>query len=279
MRITISHATTYRYATPPAGVTQILRLTPRNSDGQYIVSWIIDVSRDCQLNRHEDAFGNIAHTFTAEGPFDTLTVSVEGLVETQDLHGVMSGTVERFPVGLYLRETPLTTPDAAIIDFTQSSRARVCAGAPVLDVLHQLVRDLHKEMTFDTDPTHPATTASEAFAIKRGVCQDLTHIYISSARHLGIPARYVSGYFHRNDGVINQDAGHAWAEAYVDDLGWVAFDPTNGISATDAHVRVAIGLDYLGAAPVRGTRNGGTGEQLDVSIVVAQLQQQQQAQQ
>ena len=98
---------------------------------------------------------------------------------------------------------------------------------------------------------------------KRGVCQDITHIFIASARQLGIPARYVSGYFHRADGVNEQQAGHAWAEAFVEHLGWVGFDPTNGIGTTDAHLRVAVGLDYLGAAPVRGTRFGGDGESLE----------------
>src|SRR5262249_60583923 len=93
-----------------------------------------------------------------------------------------------------------------------------------------------------------------AFALKRGVCQDLTHIFIAAARAIGFPARYVSGYLHRADGVVHQEAGHAWAEAHVSGLGWVAFDPANGICATDAHIRVAAGLDYLGAAPVRGTR-------------------------
>ena len=119
---------------------------------------------------------------------------------------------------------------------------------------------------FDTDPTHATTTAAEAFALKRGVCQDLTHIFIAAARSLGDPARYVGGYFRRDDGVTEQDAGHAWAEAFVPDLGWVAFDPANGICATDAHMRVAVGLDYLGAAPVRGTRYGGAGETLAVGV-------------
>ena len=115
-------------------------------------------------------------------------------------------------------------------------------------------------MAFDTNPTGTTTTAAQAFALKRGVCQDLSHIFIAAARSLGVPARYIGGHFHRGDGVIEQEAGHAWAEAFVPDLGWVAFDPTNGISATDAHVRVAVGLDYLGAAPVRGSRQGGGAE-------------------
>ena len=80
MRIRISHITTYRYDASPRNVAQILRLTPRNHDGQYVVSWMIDVSQDARLHRHDDAFGNLAHSFTLEGPFDALTVAVEGVV-------------------------------------------------------------------------------------------------------------------------------------------------------------------------------------------------------
>jgi len=268
MRIRISHATTYRYDTPPTGVTQLLRLTPRNHEGQYVVSWRVDLSEDCLLHQHEDAFGNISHSFTAEGPFNELSVAVEGEVDTHDTHSVVRGAVERFPPGLFLRETALTQPDAAIIDFAETTRTG--AGSDPLALLHKLMTELNREITFDTDPTHPATTAAEAFALRRGVCQDLTHIFIAAARQLGIPARYIGGHFYRVDGVTAQDAGHAWAEAYVEHLGWVGFDPTNGIGITEAHVRVAMGLDYLGAAPVRGTRFGGSGETLKVAVHVDQ---------
>jgi transglutaminase-like putative cysteine protease len=93
---------------------------------------------------------------------------------------------------------------------------------------------------------------------------------IAAARHLGVPARYVGGYLFREDGVSKQEAGHAWAEALVDQLGWVGFDPANNMSPTDAYVRMAAGLDYLGAAPVRGTRYGGAGETLSVRVTVSQ---------
>jgi transglutaminase-like putative cysteine protease len=272
MRIRIVHDTVYRYEIPAASVIQTLRLTPRNYDGQYVESWRIEVSADCRLAAHEDAFGNLAHTFTADGPFDELTVHVAGEVDTIDMHGVVSGAIERFPPTLFLRETPLTRLDPAIADFARQAKAS--SGQDTLPLLHALMARLHREMTFDTDPTHAATTASEAFALKRGVCQDLTHIFIAAARSLGVPARYVSGYFHRADGVSEQDAGHAWAEAHVPDLGWVAFDPTNKISATDAHLRVAIGLDYLSAAPVRGARSGGGSEALQVRVHVDQAMRQ-----
>ena len=91
MRIRISHATSYHYETPPKSVTQVLRLTPRNHDGQYVINWRVEVSQDCQLHQHEGAFGNISHVFNAEGPFDELSVTVAGEVDTQDTHGVVNG--------------------------------------------------------------------------------------------------------------------------------------------------------------------------------------------
>jgi transglutaminase-like putative cysteine protease len=274
MRIRISHATTYRYDAPPTGVTQLLRLTPRNYDGQYVANWRIELSQDCRLHQHEDAFGNITHSFTADGPFDALRIAVEGEIDTIDTNGTVSGTVERFPPSLFLRETALTEPSETIKEFAAATQA---AGGTELDFLHRLLAAVHDEMIFDANPTQATTTAAEAFALKRGVCQDLTHVFISAARAAGIPARYIGGHFYRADGVTAQDAGHAWAEAHVDGLGWVGFDPANGISPTDAHVRVAAGLDYLGAAPVRGTRYGGFGESMQVDVLVDQAQRQTQS--
>lgn len=268
MRIRVAHTTSYQYDEPARAVIQTLRLTPRNHDGQYVVAWRIDVSENCELDQHEDAFGNISHVFTVEGPLSELRLTVEGEVETQDTAGVVRGAVERFPPSLYLRETPLTRIDPAISDFARAVRAE--AGHDELAIMHGLVRRLHEDMTFDTGPTGTTTTAPEAFALKRGVCQDVSHIFIAAARSLGVPARYVGGHFHRADGASDQEAGHAWAEAHIPKLGWVAFDPTNGISATDAHVRVAVGLDYLGAAPVRGTRQGGGNESMQVAVLVRQ---------
>lgn len=267
MRLYVNHETVYRYDTPAKSAIQLLRLTPRNHDGQFVVRWRIDVSEDCRLNPHEDAFGNLTHAFTVEGPLTELRIGVIGEVETQDTAGVVRGTLERFPPSLFLRETSLTKADPSIVEFAED--ATRTADTP-LGRLHALQSRIYETFTFDPDPTHPATSAAEAFALKRGVCQDYAHVFVAAARHLRIPARYVGGYFLRADGENMQEAGHAWAEAHVPDLGWVAFDPANGICATEAHVRVAIGLDYLGAAPIRGTRFGGTGETLAVTVHVDQ---------
>lgn len=274
MRLRIAHATTYHYQPAASGVIQILRMTPGSHDGQYVANWQIDVSSDSRLDMHLDAFGNITHVLTL-GPVEELVIRVEGLIETHNTGGVLKGTDERFPPSLFLRTTDLTLVNPEMAAFARNLRDE--SESDSLGFLHGLLVQLNEHMTFDTSPTHTATTAEEAFALRRGVCQDYAHIFIACARSAGIPARFVSGHFLRADGKVDQEAGHAWAEAYVPDLGWVGFDAANGICTTDAHARVAIGLDYLGAAPVRGTRYGGGRETLEVAVRVDQAGRQSQS--
>jgi transglutaminase-like putative cysteine protease len=266
VRLRIAHSSVYRYDPPTAGVIQVLRLTPRNHDGQYVQRWHIDVVPDARLAAHEDAFGNITHVFTADGPLEELRVEVDGEVETQSADGVVRGTVERFPPSLFLRDTALTQADTAICDFAQKIRA--AGGGGVLAELHGLLDGLFEDFAGDAATSPAPANAAEAFARKRGASKDLAHIFIGSAHTLGIPARFVRGYFRKPN--AEADTGHAWAEAYVPDLGWVGFDPSNGCCPTDGHVRVAIGLDSLGAAAVRGTRLGVGAETLAVAVKVDQ---------
>ncbi len=184
---------------------------------------------------------------------------------------------------MFLRETPLTAADPAIRSFAAEVAAG-SSGSP-LGFFHALTLAINERLRFDTEATDTGTSAIEAFAEGHGVCQDFAHVFIAAARYLGYPARYVGGYlFQQPEGqsqsmggmsqsqslaTVRQNAGHAWAEALVPNLGWVGFDPANAISPTDAYVRVAVGLDYLGAAPVRGTRYGGSGESLSVNVLVS----------
>jgi transglutaminase-like putative cysteine protease len=274
MRIQIHHQTNYTYDRPAQSVIQVLRLTPKDHDGQYIRRWRIDVDHGGLLRAREDAFGNAIHILSAAGEFSALSLSVEGEVETQDTSGIVRGAVERFPPELFLRETALTRADPAIADF---ARGIVGKTTNTLDILHKLLSALHGRMQFDVAATDSGTTAIAAFAQGRGVCQDLAHVFIAAARTLGIPARYVGGHLLREDGAIRQSAGHAWAEGWVDGLGWAGFDPANGISPTEAYIRVAAGLDYLGAAPIRGAQAGGSAEKMQVTVTVDHAGQQQQS--
>ena len=268
MRIRVDHQTAYRYQSPAKTVLQVLRLTPRSHEGQNVVRWRVsaDANVEVQLRRGEDALGNITQTAFIQGPVSELVLQVEGEIETWDTQGVVIGAAERFPPEAYLRETSLTVPSPELAAFA----ADVTSGAgDTVARLHRLMMGIQSEIAFDTQQTQTSTTAGEAFALKRGVCQDISHIFIAAARRLGIPARYVSGHLAPDGEAIEQGAAHAWAEAYVPDLGWVGFDATNGICPTTSYVRVAIGLDYLGAAPVRGARTGGGAETMDVKLRIS----------
>src|SRR6202049_3775282 len=268
MRLRIAHSTSYRYEPPATGVIQVLRMTPGSHDGQYVAEWQIDVSTDSRLDVHQDAFGNVTHVLTY-GPISDLTIAVEGLIETHDTGGVLRGTDERFPPSLFLRATPLTEVNPAMATFSRELRSE--SEADALGFLHALMLQINDHMTFDEDPTNSGTSAVEPFPLKSGASQDYAHVFMACARSAGVPARFIAGHFLRSDGEVHQQAGHAWAEDFVPDLGWVGFDPANAICTTDAHARVAIGLDYLGAAPVRGTRYGGGTETLTVAVRVEQV--------
>ncbi|WP_407521022.1 transglutaminase family protein [Methylobacterium oryzisoli] len=276
MRIRVVHETAYQYESPARGLIQMLRLTPRDHDGQHVRSWRIEPTVDGRLARREDGFGNVVHVFSADGPEEALVVRVTGEVETSDTHGVVRGAVERLPDPFYLRESRFAVADEAIRSFADEVTGGTAAD--VLERLHRLVDAIHREVHFSPGgPTDAHSTAAQAFALREGVGQDLAHIFIAAARHVEIPVRYVSGYFYR-EGASAQEAGHAWVEGLVPDLGWVGFDPCFGISATAAHLRVAVGLDYLDAAPVRGSRIGGGTETMRVRVTVDDVRAQAQAQ-
>lgn len=267
MRLTIRHDTLYRYERPASSVIQQLRLTPRGYEGLFIRKWRVEIDADCRLDRSEDAFGNILHTFTADGPVDELRITVEGDVETAEAHGVLKGTLERFPFTFWQRETALTHACPEIVEFAHDIASG--EGGDRLETLHALNTAIFNQMRFAVGDTDTKTTACDAFRAKSGVCQDFAHVFLAAVRSLGIPARYIGGYLLRTD-VNEQEAGHAWAEAYVDGVGWIGFDPAHSLSTTERYVRVANGLDYLDAAPIRGARIGGSGESMSVSIHVSQ---------
>jgi transglutaminase-like putative cysteine protease len=270
MHIKVHHRTTYSYQSPAAGVVQALRLTPADHEGQHIAEWRIDVDVDGAYRESRDAFGNCVTMFYAERPANSVTVTVTGLAMTSDTNGVIRAR-EPLPPQVFLRTTALTAPEPPVRALAEQFRT----FAP-LDALHGLCAAIYSDLRFDVDATDATTTAAEALAAGHGVCQDFAHVFIAAARLLGVPARYVSGHLARAEH-MQQDAAHAWGEALVPELGWVAFDPANGVCATDAYVRVAVGLDYLDAAPIRGARRGGGLEQLSVAVHAGAAQKQSQS--
>ncbi|AMJ60457.1 transglutaminase family protein [Bosea sp. PAMC 26642] len=263
MRIRISHSINYAYAEPARHITQILRLTPLDHDGQHVMGWRIEPTVDGRLRAGQDAYGNVVHTFSAEGPISSLAIEVGGLIETTDLAGVVRGGIERVPPEVFHRDTLLTTHDEALREFAHSITKD--AGSP-LARMHVLMDTLHEEMTCLEAGPRIGIGAAAAFAAREGIAQDLAHVFMTCARQLGVPARYVSGYVAQSDELPIANGAHAWAEVYLDDYGWIGFDCANGLCPIDTHVRIAAGLDFADAAPVRGARKGGNGENLSVRV-------------
>ncbi len=270
MRIAITHATTYR-TEGAARAIQALRLTPPSGRSQTVVSWQVRVPGSGVPLRYTDAIGNLVELAASKGPVTDVRIVAEGVVDTIDTAGVVGHGHEAMVADVCLRRTSLTEADDGIRRF-----AETCRRDDTLSTLHAILDGLHELAAYDTSATTSVTTAVAAFADRRGVCQDHAHIFIAAARSLGLPARYVTGYLLTDGG--ESVAHHAWAEALTAELGWVGFDAANGQCPTERYVRLAIGLDALEAAPIRGIRLGGAAESLHVGVSVQESQSQSQAQ-
>jgi transglutaminase-like putative cysteine protease len=267
MRIHIRHQTHYDYDREVAFSSQLLRLTPLDHVGQRVLGWRVTASGDRALARSDDGYGNVIHMAATSGAHAGTSAIAEGEVETTDTNGVVRGALERLAPMYFLRDTPATKVDDALAALA-AEMARI---EDELERMHALMLAIRERVDYELGVTAVETTAAEALAHGRGVCQDHTHIFLAAARASGVPGRYVSGYLVPLSGQATSDASHAWAEAHIPDLGWVGFDVANGICPTEAYVRVAIGLDALEAAPVRGMRRGHADESMRVAVDVRHI--------
>lgn len=267
MRLNISHTTTYRYEHPVNYGLQQLRLTPKSRDFQEIVSWDIAVEGGTRQLEFEDQHMNHVTLIALSDEPHTVQITCTGEVDTKDTSGVIGRHGGFAPLWYFTRSTDLTR---AGNNTRKLAKGLTTDIADPIDRLHALSTRVFEAVAYETGKTHIATTAEDALMAGHGVCQDHAHIFIAAARSMGVPARYVSGYLMMNDRV-DQDASHAWAEAFVQGIGWIGFDVSNQISPDERYVRVATGLDYSEAAPVSGLRIGKQGEEeLEVSIQVQQ---------
>ncbi|WP_119256921.1 transglutaminase family protein [Shinella zoogloeoides] len=271
MRLKISHTTEYRYDDPVQYSLQRLRLTPKSQPGQIVREWKTTVDGAHVEAGYTDHFGNHVDLVSTNAEQVMIRIVAEGEVETEDRAGVFGPHQGFVPLWLYLRETPLTRPGKLIRDL-----ARASSGENELARMHDLMAMLHEAVAYRPGETAPDTTAEQALEKKQGVCQDHAHIFLSAARHLGLPARYVSGYLLMDE--PDQTASHAWAEVHLPGLGWVGFDAANKVCPDARYVRLSTGLDYKDAAPVSGMVLGKAAETMDVSITVAPVASQSQSQ-
>jgi transglutaminase-like putative cysteine protease len=271
MLLKIAHHTHYRYDTPQRRITQSLRLTPSDSEGQISRSWTISAEGGQLGAGFTDGAGDWITTLTLARPVMEMTLRVEGEVETRDMSGVLRGHRETINPCVYLRDTALTGPDAALRDLA----AALAEGKPPgsLELAHALSDGTREAIDYQPGTTDHGFSAAEALAQGTGVCQDHTHVLMTLARLNGLPARYVIGYLFSDASGESHEASHAWAELHVQDLGWVGFDASNAVCPDERYLRIGSGLDAHDAAPIKGTVVGAGQEHLDVSLSVSQVQQ------
>lgn len=271
MRLAIRHTTRYRFAHPVVHAIQRLRLTPKSTQGQEIIAWDMQFDNAEKQLDYEDQHRNLTTLISMHSGAEEVTVTCSGIVDTDDFAGIIGRHAGHLPLWSFLGQTPLTKPGAGMRGLLRDVRKD---GRDTLETLHALSARIIEKVAYRTGVTGVDTMAEDALAQGQGVCQDHAHLFIGISRALGIPARYVSGYLMMDDRV-EQEATHAWAEAHVENLGWVGFDVSNGISPDQRYVRVATGRDYRDAAPVTGISIGSTSAELSVAVAVEQTQAQQ----
>lgn len=266
MQLKIRHQTRYHFGKPVPYGLQRIRLIPKENASQKILHWNTAIEGGQVEADYLDHHNNHVLLVRILEGAQEIVINCDGEVETIDNHGIIGRHGGHVPLWYFLRPTKLTEPSREIQAF---ARALEPADAGALDSLHALSSKIREAVRYETGRTNAQTTADAALSAGFGVCQDHAHIFITAARVLGIPARYVSGYLMLNDR-IDQEASHAWAEAHVEDLGWVGFDISNGISPDPRYVRVATGADYREAAPISGMSYGGGDQSMVVSLAVEQ---------
>ena len=283
-RYEVRHVTTYAYETPVTASYGRASLRPRETPHQFIDSHEVQISPTPDvLDETEDFFGNFSHYLEIETAHTELVVSKASVLDVEwpavDLAALDRWTVGEAVTALpddpavdatdrarYLLPSSLVTFDDAVADY---ARTLVWPQRGLGEALAAVTHSIWRDFAYSKGATNTRTTLPEVVAGRAGVCQDFAHLACAVFRLAGLPARYVSGYL-LIDGRVEQDAGHGWAEAHIDGLGWVGFDISNGICPDARYVRVATGFDYGAAAPVTGLCIGAGETALKVCLAVEQ---------
>jgi len=262
MQLHVRHETLYTYDEPVNYSIQALKLTPRADAGQRVIAWQITAPGDRQ--EVIDPYGNLTHIITLEQPHDSLRIIVAGLAEISPEIAAERPAAELLSPLTFLADTPLTRGNETLAALALKHLGR---HPPTPTSLLDLATGVRVAVTYRPGVTSVSQTATEALEIGAGVCQDQAHVMLACCRSAGIPARYVSGYLYA--GEPGEVASHAWVDIWLGPAsGWHSLDVTHCEAAGTRHCRLAVGRDYLDAAPVRGVRRGGGFETMSVNVRV-----------
>jgi transglutaminase-like putative cysteine protease len=282
MAYSVRHITRFRYEPAVRESVMEVRLQPRTDMRQRCLSFSLDVTPRANIMVYRDFFGNAVHHFDIPGQHEVVEVAAQAIVEVLPPTPSFAGEAcaweeldERVAEGDYW-EMLLPSHFARPTELLEKLRAELKLwrqGNP-LELLQRLNTELYESFEYAPNTTKVDSPIDDALEARRGVCQDFAHIMIALVRQLKIPCRYVSGYLYHEDKVKDRSpagATHAWVEAYLGEMGWVAFDPTNNLPGCERHIRVAVGRDYADVPPTRGVYKGEAESELSVLVSVAPI--------
>ena len=269
MKLHVRHTTDYRYTEPLRYALQTLWLTPQSGPAQTVHFWSLGAPQ--KLFAQRDAFGNSIHSYTFVGKdADNVRwslVNAAGDVETFGVAEFIDPETLPHPY-FFLRATHLAEPHWQLAEFGRRFIQQSTEGKADLEALLALSQGVAGAVSYQKNSTSVTTTALQAFEAGAGVCQDQAHVMVAICRSLGLPARYVSGYFY----AANEPdlASHAWVDVCLDVASrrWVSIDVTHGCLIDERHVRLAMGTDYNACPPIKGVRQGGGEESMTVDITI-----------
>ena len=265
MKLEIVHSTRYRYTAPIAETVMEVRLQPMDGNGQRCLEFRLELSHGIKPRTYMDGYGNNVHYFNLVKPHSGLSVISRSTVETG--LGPDNDPGEELVQDFLRYRSPVKDVEGVRELARRHRIADPSSPAAVEAALDGLTATISREYTYDTKVTNVSSVVEDVLALKAGVCQDFAHLFIATARAMGVPARYVSGYIHLPKwGKSAQTASHAWAEAWVQGRGWIGFDATHPVRTTPHHVRLAVGRDYTDAAPTRGVYVGSAGSTMTISV-------------
>lgn len=288
MRYCIDHVTEYRYDEAVTLSYQVAHLRPLDTPWQRCIDHVLEVAPSPDLRQDAtDYFGNPTTRFEIARPHTTLKVRARSLVDVSRGGSSLPIPSAWEDVAAHFRQPILAdrdersaceflfaTPHTPTNEVVRAFFAAVFKpGRPTLETLMALMAHIHDGFEFDPDATRVETSLSEVLALRRGVCQDFTHLMIAAVRAMGLPARYVSGYLLTKPPpgqarLVGVDASHAWVSVFVPGCGWLEFDPTNNVRPTDEHIALGYGRDFSDVSPLRGVILGGGNHALDVAVTV-----------
>jgi len=280
MFYSIRHCTRFRYSAPVSESLMEVRMHPRTEGQQRCLTFQLSVSPRTRVSSYRDHLGNTIHHFDVPGHHTELTIVAEALVDSL-------AHVEPAPLGPesweeldalvaagdyweMLAPSHFAQPTDLLRDYSRALNVK--RRSDPLSLLLELNQAIYDGFEYTPLSTHVDSPIDDALRTRQGVCQDFAHIFLALSRELRIPCRYVSGYLYRSDRTHDRSASsatHAWVEALLPRLGWVGFDPTNNLIASDRHIRTAIGRDYADVPPTRGVFKGAAKSELAVSVRVA----------